>query len=428
MADLPKIVRRRLRQEPGEVHPDADLLTAFAEQALGERERAQVLAHLAACAACREVVALARPQEEAEAAAAAPRGLRGWVLRWQTAAALAAVTVAAIVLLTVPDSYFRSTHTSVQVAKAPAETTAAREEGSAAANAPAAPEAEASSTPAPARSATLAPGKKEAAGQAGGLGGGTVSALAKAERERRDESKDKLNRGLPASATREAQIPTLAAEPTRQASPPPSAPAYDYKAGAVPATPTYQAKAQPTGAVGGVAAASGVAQPQSEAGKAMVTGAAAADQAQAAGRTRTQAPARAANETVEVSSLLVVAPQWRASAGRLQHSHDAGRSWRTVEVSSDAVWNAVAAVGEHVWVGGHRQREALLYYSSDGGAHWTRLEFMAPAGAQPADVVALNFTDVLHGAMTVVAAEDSRLRRIWTTADGGHTWAAHAAR
>ena len=42
-----------------ELHPDAELLNAFAERALGERERDQVLIHLAACRRCRQVVALA---------------------------------------------------------------------------------------------------------------------------------------------------------------------------------------------------------------------------------------------------------------------------------------------------------------------------------------------------------------------------------
>ena len=45
MAELPEIVRQRLKQEAGE-HPDAGLLTAFAENSLRGRGRAQVLEHL----------------------------------------------------------------------------------------------------------------------------------------------------------------------------------------------------------------------------------------------------------------------------------------------------------------------------------------------------------------------------------------------
>jgi len=49
-----------------EFHPDAESLSAFAEQALGERERGRVLEHLAVCGRCRRVVALAREAADAE--------------------------------------------------------------------------------------------------------------------------------------------------------------------------------------------------------------------------------------------------------------------------------------------------------------------------------------------------------------------------
>src|SRR5260221_13766211 len=72
MTDVPKIVHDRLRAalpsrilpggaEPEQVHPDADELTAFAEQALSATEREGLLQHLALCGDCREVVAVALP-------------------------------------------------------------------------------------------------------------------------------------------------------------------------------------------------------------------------------------------------------------------------------------------------------------------------------------------------------------------------------
>ena len=82
-------------------HPDAESLNAFAEQALAERERGEILAHLAGCSRCRQVVYLA--QEAAavmEPAAAAPAArpaarhqswFRSWWLVLTPAAALAAV-------------------------------------------------------------------------------------------------------------------------------------------------------------------------------------------------------------------------------------------------------------------------------------------------------------------------------------------------
>lgn len=65
-------------------HPDANLLAAFTEGRLLGREREDVLAHLAACAECREIVALAAAPE--------PRHIsQAW--RWMAAAAAAALIV-----------------------------------------------------------------------------------------------------------------------------------------------------------------------------------------------------------------------------------------------------------------------------------------------------------------------------------------------
>ena len=62
MTEVPKIVHDRLRAAlPEQAHPDADLLAAFAEQALSATERDGVLQHLALCGDCRDVIALALP-------------------------------------------------------------------------------------------------------------------------------------------------------------------------------------------------------------------------------------------------------------------------------------------------------------------------------------------------------------------------------
>ncbi|MGD1064596.1 MAG: zf-HC2 domain-containing protein [Terracidiphilus sp.] len=86
-------------------HPDAESLSAFSEQALGERERAEVLAHLAVCGRCRQVVALAREAADAgaENAAAPPRKAiepnawwKQWRLVWVPTAIVAAFAAASI--------------------------------------------------------------------------------------------------------------------------------------------------------------------------------------------------------------------------------------------------------------------------------------------------------------------------------------------
>ena len=90
MENVAKIVRERLTATSitGN-HPDADLLTAFSERLLPDRERSQVLEHLALCAECRDVLALAQPGELPTAVVVQPmRG--GWLtwpqLRWSLAA------------------------------------------------------------------------------------------------------------------------------------------------------------------------------------------------------------------------------------------------------------------------------------------------------------------------------------------------------
>ncbi len=83
MTEVPKIVHDRLRAAalervgpgpttPERAHPDADVLTAFAEQALSASERENILEHLARCGDCRELIAVALPPADLRAA---PTGL-----------------------------------------------------------------------------------------------------------------------------------------------------------------------------------------------------------------------------------------------------------------------------------------------------------------------------------------------------------------
>jgi Photosynthesis system II assembly factor YCF48 len=102
MPNVPKFVLKRLRETLpvlADSHPDADLLTAFAEQSLADRERGLVMEHLAVCGDCRDVVALALPATEIidHAVPAGDTTRTGWFgwpsLRW---GALAAGVVAVI--------------------------------------------------------------------------------------------------------------------------------------------------------------------------------------------------------------------------------------------------------------------------------------------------------------------------------------------
>src|SRR5258706_11092359 len=99
MQTVPKIVHERLKAAvPAANHPDADVLTAFAERSLPDLERAVVLEHMARCGDCREIVALALPTMEpietggtrSPSPSISP-SIRGWLtwpaLRWGFVAA-----------------------------------------------------------------------------------------------------------------------------------------------------------------------------------------------------------------------------------------------------------------------------------------------------------------------------------------------------
>src|SRR5438046_5715384 len=97
MMGVPRIVLGRLRRasHPGNP-PGADLLTAFAEQALAKRERLHVLEHLAQCSQCREIVSLARPEIAEPQTALKLFSLRSPVLRWGALAACVVVVGAVV--------------------------------------------------------------------------------------------------------------------------------------------------------------------------------------------------------------------------------------------------------------------------------------------------------------------------------------------
>jgi hypothetical protein len=91
------------------MHPDAESLTAFAEQLLPAPEREQILAHMATCGRCREVVFLAQKaagEDEPGIVAVYTRERyrpgRRWFTRWQwtwvPVAALAGIVGVAVVL------------------------------------------------------------------------------------------------------------------------------------------------------------------------------------------------------------------------------------------------------------------------------------------------------------------------------------------
>lgn len=105
------------------MHPEAEALNAFAEQATGVRERELILSHLAVCGRCREIVALARKAAEMEQPAEmktpvrSAEGATPWIrnrwMAWGPALAMAGIVTAAVVM------HVRRTDQGSEMAKAP---------------------------------------------------------------------------------------------------------------------------------------------------------------------------------------------------------------------------------------------------------------------------------------------------------------------
>lgn len=123
MQNVPKIVRERLKvATPAANHPDADVLTAFAEHSLPELERDGVLEHLARCGDCRDIVALALPAMEPveRAVQPSPSGWLTWpTLRWAFVAA-GVVVIASVGILRYQARYQPTTASNKAPALQPA--------------------------------------------------------------------------------------------------------------------------------------------------------------------------------------------------------------------------------------------------------------------------------------------------------------------
>lgn len=411
----------------GAEHPDANLFAAFAENALTERERTQMLNHLAQCAECREIAAFALPVEAAGAEPA--RVTAGWrwtlwpILRWGATAAVLG-TLAVVVTLH-PGLWNRHLEISKEIHPSVPSSTIT----SAPTTLPASPSAQPPAEPA------LAKAKAETRRSAD-----EIAVAAKAPAPRQDQALADQYAGLharrqmaniassrPTAGVRGTNIPSAAGEreETKRGE--------EHTAGAAAAPSTLSAPAgEPITASEEAGDVSTQSQARLEPSRAPTSsgavarakgGVSAAGMANAKGASRTttysmmaQAHMSAFQSLQKSSEIEAARPAavWNVSPeGRVQRSTDAGKAWEQIRVANGIKFRAIAALGNNIWTGGSG---GALYHSVDGGASWVRTEIDVDGTAVTETVTGIQSSDPQH--LTVTTASGSQ----WVSEDGGQHW------
>lgn len=451
MQKFPQIVRDRLRAKTAAGdHPDANILTAFTEQSLPETERSVVLEHLARCGDCRDVLALALPQNEPAPVAVPVRS--GWLtwpaLRW----GLAAAGVVAIVSIGVVQFEQRRPSTVAKNSGPPESAIT-----------------QSLQTPVSAPEAQSQPENKARPRAS------AVSPNSASHGTRRMMTTDNLQpRSVPTPATRIQPTPArpiggpLVAGPNMpqqwqqqkasvQAFTPPTASEVNQ--------PAMRVEASNAGAVQDVPPTQVTVEAQSTGEQLATQSRDLSNQIQADVQTLSRAKPATSAQAVPAVPIPLSAPQLQARSvvssprwtitptGGLQRSFDQGNTWQDVEINAAPatsanliamqpagaplaktnaaemspaakkatkvagaaapVFRAVAANGNEIWAGGSA---GALYHSSDTGDHWTRVLPASGGVTLTGDIIAIAFGDPLQGKVSTSMAET------WSTSDGGQTW------
>lgn len=452
MAEVPKIVRERLRRASPGIHPDADTLAAFAERVLPERERGTILEHLASCRGCREILAVAAPVPEP-----AQTAVRSWPRPWLTWPALrwgfATAGIAVVASLGVVE-HQRHVHPSMALYKASVPSEQKNAADSVAAPAPPLQDSKKQSEKTKDRAllttARVAANKSRLRDE---VAQGAIPAQAPQTLYSYSATPASKLRGAiggPMSGPRanfqmnqanQLQQNVNAFNATAQAAPA-AAPTANLPTNGRSVHQLDQIQAEP------VQTAELSVQSQSL-----------SQQSPQGGTDEAKVDRAKPLETVVMGSskaYVAITPEARlarsASAGGarwtinptggLQRSLDQGATWQDVNVNASPaasgmtlvanertdrlessakaekqappiVFRAVAANGADVWAGG---ANGVLYHSTDGGNRWTRVVPSSKDVILTGDVVSVSFADALHGRIATSTSE------AWVTGDGGQSW------
>jgi hypothetical protein len=441
MQSLPKIVRARLRTAAlltAESHPDADLLTAFAEQSLAGRERDHVVEHLARCGDCREAVLLALPPEVElqPLAASAPQTsatkisatkisanwFRWPVLRWVALAAGVSI-VASIATVQYRRQQGRElASNAIQEKPAAPAPLQSPEPSSQALGRQAWIQKDTAGKPAMPQGAISHRPAGSAGGVAGGVGGGIAvsapppAAQVPAERDAESASApadqlEAVGKAKPALVQVFPSTPgpasSLYADSGLKKSP--AAPRWTISAGgtlqrsldggqtwldvdiaadqsmadqSMSVNLPRRAKTQMTAAANAEAHTALTSQPQSDSQSEPASESAAEPKAEIKSQARLAAPANVKSMNKQLAAPTI---------------------FRAVSVSSDA----------EVWAGGSG---GALYHTLDSGSHWARVLPSATGIVLTGDIISIQFSDGQNGTVTTSSAE------VWSTLDDGQTW------
>ena len=405
MEQLPKIAQQGLGGTAKPVvHPDPDLLTAFAEKSLNDRERSDVLQHLAECADCREVVALAMPElPSAPLPSLEPSSWLRWpVMRWGALAACVVVVGAAVTLHYEGWQGERSVAEKVPVA-APSSAIVVS-------NAP---------NELDEQSATKVAPPSMVSDRDSAVAAGNLAEQARKKTNTRTPGRTEIISSVDQPAAPAPMPAAKPAEPEQLAKTRNDAMDYTARPGSQTVA-AESAAAIPMGKMGPSAEskAKDIASKNELHKEVQTAGAEAASatvlQDRKADTLSAQTVEVNAGASAKRSRVNDSFPRWTISAeGALQRSFDSGKNWQTIPVAGGAVFHTLSANDSDVWVGG---AAGALYHSSDAGGHWSQIKPVANGNVLSADVASIEFSDPRHGKLTTSNHE------IWITSDAGETW------